>query len=54
MALLDMGCPAAARRELQQVDGEGLPPRLREALADTSRQIEARAAAPEAAHCPPP
>jgi tetratricopeptide (TPR) repeat protein len=54
MALLDMGCPAAARRELQRIDASSLKPALREAMADTSRQIDARAGAREAGHCPSP
>jgi tetratricopeptide (TPR) repeat protein len=54
MALLDMGCPAAARRELSQIDATGQRDALREAIADTARQIQARSGAPEAVHCPAP
>lgn len=54
MALLDLGCPAAARRELQRLDDSGLQAALREAITDTSRQIEARAGTAEADHCPTP
>lgn len=54
MALLDMGCPAAARRQLQQIDAGTVRDTLREAITDTSRQIEARAGASEAGGCPAP
>lgn len=54
MALLDMGCPAAARRELQRIEGTDLPAALREAIADTASQIASKAGAAEPAHCPVP
>lgn len=49
MALLELGCPVAARRELERIDVDGLSPAMREAVADTGRQIQARA---QAAACP--
>jgi tetratricopeptide (TPR) repeat protein len=54
MALLEMGCPAAARHELELIDTAGLPDPLRAAIADTTGQVQAKSAAASAGHCPSP
>jgi tetratricopeptide (TPR) repeat protein len=51
MALLDQGCPIAARREVERIDTTGLAASLREAIADTIRQIQQRGAAADAGRC---
>lgn len=51
MALLKMGCPAAARRQLERIDTAALDAALREAIADTSRQVQAQTAATDAGVC---
>lgn len=51
MTLLELGCPAAARREVERIDAVGLNPALRDAIADTSRQIQAQAQSTDAAGC---
>lgn len=42
MALLELGCPAAAADELQRIDATALDPAMRAAIADTGRQVQAR------------
>lgn len=49
--LLELGCPASARRELQGIETGSLSAALQEAVADTRAQIEARGEAPDAASC---
>jgi hypothetical protein len=49
--LLDLGCPQAARRELQQVDAAKLSGALRVAVDDTVRQLAGRGEATDAASC---
>ncbi len=51
MALLKLGCPAAARRQLEQIDATTLDAAMRAAVADTSSQIQAQAAASDAGAC---
>lgn len=51
MALLELGCPVAARREVERIDATGLGAALGEAIDDTVRQIGARAQAADAASC---
>lgn len=51
MALLELGCPTAARRELGAIDRTALQGRLADAVADTARQIEARDSVPDSADC---
>lgn len=51
MTLLDLGCPQAARAELQAISNASLSPDLAESVADTSKQIEAKAATPDAPRC---
>lgn len=51
MALLKMGCPAAARQQLMQLDTAALDASLRAAIADTSSQVQAQAAATDAGAC---
>lgn len=52
MTLLDQGCPAAARREIEKIDAGALGGSLREAVQDTRKQIDARGATADAAACP--
>lgn len=52
MTLLDLGCPAAARGEVDAIDLAPLPAALRSAIEDTRSRITARAAAQEAPGCP--
>lgn len=52
MAWLQLGCPMAARRELEHIDVPALSPAMREAVADTGRQIQAGAQAGDAPGCP--
>lgn len=49
--LLELGCPQAARHELEQVDAANLNGALREAVDDTRRQIDAQGATADAASC---
>jgi tetratricopeptide (TPR) repeat protein len=51
MALLDLGCPVAAQRELDRIDSGPLQGTLRDAVADTARQITARMPAADGAAC---
>lgn len=44
MTLLELGQIQAARSEIAKLDGQVLPPALQQAVDDTRRQIEARAA----------
>jgi tetratricopeptide (TPR) repeat protein len=53
-ALLDMGCPRAAREQLQRIDVGTLKSPLREAVMDTRKSVEAstgKSAAPDPAAC---
>lgn len=43
MTMLELGCPKLARREVEQIDAAGLAVNMRDAVADTRRQIEAQA-----------
>jgi tetratricopeptide (TPR) repeat protein len=52
MALLDLGCPRTAQAEVDSIPATGLEGELAESVADTRRQIAARANAPDAAACP--
>lgn len=52
MALLELGCPASARRELDAIDRSSLLGRLGEAVADTARQVQARGGEADGAACP--
>jgi tetratricopeptide (TPR) repeat protein len=51
MALLELGCPASAQRELDRIDRDPLQGALRDAVADTARQITARLPAADGATC---
>lgn len=51
MALLKLGCPAAARRELDQIDSASLGSTMRAAIADTLQQVEAHSPAADAGGC---
>jgi hypothetical protein len=51
MALLELGCPTSARRELVLLDTGALLGALSEAVADTARQITARQPAADGAAC---
>jgi tetratricopeptide (TPR) repeat protein len=51
MTLLDQGCPAAARREIDRIDAGALSGAMRDAVQDTRTQIEASSGT-EAASCP--
>ena len=48
MALLDLGCPAAAREALSRIDENKLPQAQRTAFEDTRRQVDQRQAGPSA------
>ena len=54
MALLEQGCPLAARRELERIDVDALSPAMREAIADTGRQTRASAQPADAPGCSGP
>jgi tetratricopeptide (TPR) repeat protein len=45
MTLLDLGCPARARAQLEKVNDSELNPSLREAILDTRRRLDAAGAA---------
>jgi hypothetical protein len=49
--LLELGCPNAARRELDQVDEAKLAGAMRDAVADTRNQLAARGTAADGASC---
>lgn len=51
MALLQMGCPGAARRELDRIDTSSLDARLRAAIDDTSGQVDSRAGSTDSEMC---
>jgi hypothetical protein len=51
MALLKLGCPAGARRELDRIDAASLGSTMRAAIADTLQQVEAHAPAADAGGC---
>lgn len=51
MALLKLGCPAAARRELEHIDTASLEGVMRAAVADTASQVQAAGAAADAGDC---
>jgi tetratricopeptide (TPR) repeat protein len=51
MTLLDAGCPQSASRELDRIDAAGLSAALAEAVADTRKQIDARAPLTDAPSC---
>ncbi|HWL62043.1 MAG TPA: PA2778 family cysteine peptidase [Steroidobacteraceae bacterium] len=51
MALLKLGCPAAARRHLDQIDASTLDASMRAAVADTSSQVQALAATTDNGAC---
>jgi len=51
MALLKLGCPAAARRHLDQIDSSALDAPMRAAVADTSNQVQAQAATTDNGAC---
>jgi tetratricopeptide (TPR) repeat protein len=53
MALLKLGCPAAARRQLEGIDQASLQGSMRDAVADTARQIEAGPTADDPRSCSP-
>jgi hypothetical protein len=55
--LLDMGCPASARRELAHIDASSLKSPLREAVLDTQQRVAASVETPgpiAAPTCPKP
>ena len=52
MALLERGCPQAARRELDRIDAAHLGEGLRESILDTDRLIASSEARPDEAACP--
>lgn len=54
MAWLEAGCPRAASQALAPIDPAGLGAAMREAFADTARQVRARAHSEEAPGCPAP
>lgn len=49
--LLELGCPNAARRELEQLDAATLTGALRDAVEDTRRQLAANGALADATGC---
>jgi hypothetical protein len=49
---IDLGCPAAARRELDRIDDNSLNPSLRAAVEDTRAQLGLHRQTAEAANCP--
>lgn len=51
MTLLDLDCPASARQQLERIDEDGLSPALRDAIADTRRQIQAHAGQVDTGEC---
>jgi hypothetical protein len=51
MTLLELGCPASARREMQQIDIASLQDPLRAAATDTARQIDAHGSAIDGSAC---
>jgi tetratricopeptide (TPR) repeat protein len=51
MVLLELGCSAAARAQLDRIDQGTLQGALREAVADTARQVQARTPGPDAGTC---
>jgi tetratricopeptide (TPR) repeat protein len=51
MTLLDLGCPQAARSEIDRIPTSNLGGELAESVADTRRQIEAKSSVREAATC---
>jgi tetratricopeptide (TPR) repeat protein len=51
MTLLERGCPHAARWQLDKIDVTSLGEALRDAVADTGRQIDSRIANPDAVSC---
>jgi tetratricopeptide (TPR) repeat protein len=51
MTLLELGCPAAAQRELGRIEVAGLSGELREAVDDTARQIRSRPATADRESC---
>lgn len=54
MTLLELGCPAAAAREMDRLDASVLPESLRAAVEDTRAQISARKDRQEASGCSAP
>jgi tetratricopeptide (TPR) repeat protein len=52
MTLLDLGCPRTAQAEMDGIPTTGLAGELAESVADTRRQIAARANAADEAKCP--
>jgi hypothetical protein len=52
MTLLDLGCPQAARAEMDRITATSLAGELAESIADTSKQIDAKSLARDAASCP--
>lgn len=51
MALLEQGCPHAARIQLEGIDLAPLDNSLREAIADTSRLVDSNSSSPDLASC---
>jgi hypothetical protein len=51
MTLLDLGCPQAARAEMERISGTNLAGELAESITDTRRQIDAKSSARDAASC---
>jgi tetratricopeptide (TPR) repeat protein len=51
MTLLAQGCPHAARSQLDSINIDSLDEALRDALADTSRQIDSGTASPDGPSC---
>jgi tetratricopeptide (TPR) repeat protein len=51
MTLLDLGCPQAARTQIGLIATTGLSAGLTETIADTRKQIEAKADTPDLASC---
>jgi tetratricopeptide (TPR) repeat protein len=51
MALLGLGCPRAARKEVEAIDLATLEERLHIAVQDTQQQVGKHAASADAAHC---
>jgi hypothetical protein len=51
MTLLDLGCPHAARAEMERISGTDLGGELAESITDTRKQIDAKSSALDAASC---
>jgi tetratricopeptide (TPR) repeat protein len=51
MALLDLGCPQAARAEMERITDTNLVGELAQSIADTRKQVDAKSSARDAASC---